>query len=60
VPNDIDSGNEADSESEKDIPDTSAMEPLVAYLDDSYSSNITKNDSEWIINENIAFDYSCV
>jgi len=37
---------------------TFAMEPIVAYLDDHNFNNSAKNDSEWAINENVAFDYS--
>jgi len=34
------------------------MESLVAYLDDSYCNNIAENDGEWVLSEDIDFDYS--
>ena len=58
LPDDIDSGNEANSESKEDISATFAMEPIVAYLNDHDCNDSTENDGEWVINENIAFDYS--
>ena len=33
LPDNVDSGNEADSKSEEDAPDTISVEPIVAYLD---------------------------
>jgi len=54
--NDLDSGNEADSESEEDTPATISMEPIVAYFDDFDCNNLAKNEGEWVLNENIAFD----
>jgi len=41
---DTDSGNEADSESEKDAPATFIMEPIVAYLEDPDCNNLGKNE----------------
>jgi len=58
LPNDIGSGNEADFKSEEDMPATLAMEPIVAYLNDPDCNNSTENDGEWVLNENIAFNYS--
>jgi len=58
LPDDIDSGNEANSESEEDMPATFTMEPTVAYLNDHDCNDFAENDDEWVINENIAFDYS--
>jgi len=47
--NDVDSGNEADLESEGDVPATFAMEPIVAYLNDHDCNDSTENDGEWVI-----------
>ena len=58
MPDDIDSGNETDSESKEDTPATFAMELIVAYLDDLNCNDPTKKEDEWVINENAAFDYS--
>jgi len=46
LPDDIDNGNEADSESEKETTATFVMEPLVANLDDLYCNNTIENDGE--------------
>ena len=58
MPDNVDSGNEADSESEEYAPAITSLEPVVAYLDDFDCNNPTKNKGEWVLNENIAFDYS--
>jgi len=55
---DINSGNQADSESEEDTPATFSMEPIIAYLDDPNCNDPAKNESEWVLNENVIFDYS--
>ena len=55
---DVDSGNEVSSESEEDMPATISIEPIVAYLNDHDCNNPTKNKGGWVLNENIAFDYS--
>ena len=34
------------------------MELIVAYLDDPDCNNLAENEGEWILNENVAFDYS--
>ena len=57
LPDDINSDNEADFESEEDTPATFAMESLVAYLDNPYC-NTTENDDECVLNEDVDFDYS--
>ena len=58
LPDDIDSGNQADFESEEDTLATFAMEPLVAYLDNPYCNNTVKNDDEWVLNKDVDFKYS--
>jgi len=58
LPDDIDSDNEVDSESKEDIPATFTMKPIVANLNDPDCNNSTKNNGEWVINDNVAFDYS--
>ena len=58
LPDDIDSGNEADSKSEEDMPATFSIEPIIAYLHYLDCNNSVENDGKWVINENVAFDYS--
>jgi len=55
---DIDSGNEADSESRDDLEVFFDEEPIIAYLNDPDCNNFTDNGDEWFLNENINFDYS--
>ena len=55
---DINSGNEVDSESEEDVPATISVEPIIVYLNNFDCKNLTENEGEWVLNENIAFDYS--
>jgi len=58
LPDDLDSGNKADSESEEDALDTLSIEPMVAYLNDYDCNDPAENKGKWILNENIAFNYS--
>jgi len=58
LPDDLDSGNGADSESEADAPTTISIKLIVAYLNDYDCNDPVENESEWILNKNIAFDYS--
>jgi len=46
-PNDVDSGIEADSESEEDVPATISIEPIVTYLNDFDCNNPAENEGEW-------------
>ena len=57
LPDDDDSGNEANSESERDTPATLACELIVACFNDPQCNNPSEDDDEWVINENVAFDY---
>ena len=57
---DINCSNEVDSKSEEDVPATISIKLTVVYLDDFDCNNSTENEGEWALNENIAFDYSCV
>ena len=57
LPDNIDSCSKADSESE-DVSATFSIEPIVAYLDDLDCNNLNENKGEWVLNENVAFDYS--
>jgi len=57
LPKDVDSGNEAVSEPKENTPATFAFKPIVAYLNDPECNNPTEDDGEWVINENIIFDY---
>ena len=56
-PNDIDSGNEADSESGEDPEVSFDEKPIVAYLNDPDCNNATDIGDEWFLNENVNFDY---
>ena len=58
LPNDVDSGNEVNSESEEDAPATFSIEPIVAFLNDPDCNYPTENEGEWILNKNIVFYYS--
>jgi len=58
LPDDIDSGGEVDSKSEEDAPATFALEPIVAYQNDPECNNHADDNGEWVINENVAFNYS--
>ena len=58
LPDDIDSGNEADSESGEDPEVSFDEEPIIAHFDNPDCNNFAKNDGEWVLNENINFDYS--
>ena len=50
LPNDINSGNEADSESGEDPEVSFDEEPIVAYLNDSDCNNSINNSDEWVLN----------
>ena len=56
LPDNNDSGNEADSESEEDMPATLVGEPMVACFNPQ-CNNPYENDDEWVINDNVCFDY---
>ena len=51
LPDNVDSGNETDSESEEDALVTISLEPIVAYLDDFYYNNPAENEGKWVLNE---------
>jgi len=57
LPDDDDSSNEADSESEGDTPVTLACEPIVTYFNNPQYNNPFGDDDEWVINENVILDY---
>jgi len=48
LPDDDDSGNEADSECEGDTPATPACEPIVVYFNDPQYNNPSEDDDEWV------------
>jgi len=52
-----DSGNVADSEPEEDAPTIFAFKPIVAYLNNPECNNPIESNDEWVINENVTFDY---
>ena len=47
LPDDIDSGNEADSKSEEDAPTTISIESIVTYLNDYDCNSQAENEGEW-------------
>ena len=57
MPDNDDSGNEADSEFEGDTSATLIAEPIVACFDNPQCNNPSEDDDEWVINDNISFDY---
>jgi len=57
LPDDDDSGNEADSESEADMPAILINEPIVVCLNNPQCNTPSEEEGEWVINDNISFDY---
>ena len=47
-----------DSESGDDLMVSFDEEPIIAYLNDPDCNNSIDNDGEWVLNENVNFDYS--
>jgi len=58
LPDDVDSGNKAYSESKENVPAIFSIKSIVAYLNDPDCNNPSENEGEWVLNENVAFDYS--
>ena len=58
LPDDIDSNNKVDSESRDDLEFSFDEEPSIAYLNDPDCNNSVDNGDEWVLNENVNFDYS--
>jgi len=52
-----DSGNEADSESEGDMPATLVGEPIIACFNNPQCNTPSEDEDEWVINDNVSFDY---
>ena len=46
LPDDVDSGNEADAEPEEDTPATLAYEPVVVYFNNPQCNNFSGDDDE--------------
>jgi len=57
LPDNDDSDNEADSESKGDMPATLVSEPIVACFNNPQCNNPSEDDDEWVINDNVFFDY---
>jgi len=57
LPDDIDNGNEVDSESGEDPIVSFDGKMIVAYLNDPDCNNSADNSDEWVPNENVNFDY---
>jgi len=56
-PDDDDSGNEADSESEADMPAILVSKPVIACFNNPQCNTLSEDEGEWVINDNISFDY---
>ena len=56
LPDNDDSDNEANLESEGHIPATLVGEPIIAYLNPQCNT-LSEEEDEWVINDNISFDY---
>ena len=56
LPDNDDSGNEADSKSEGDTPATLVGEPIIACFNPQ-CNNPSEDDDGWAINDNVTFDY---
>ena len=60
LPDDIGGGNKVNSESGEGPEVSYDKESIVAYLNDPDGNNFADNGDEWVLNENINFDYfSC-
>ena len=57
LPDDDESGNEADSESEGGMPAILIGEPIIACLNDPQCNIPPEEEGKWVINDNISFDY---
>ena len=57
MPDDDESGNEADSESETGIPAILIGEPIIACLNNPQCNTSSEDEGEWVINDNISFYY---
>ena len=57
LPDDDESGNETDSESEAGMPAILIGEPIIACLNNPLCNSPSEDEGEWVINDNISFDY---
>jgi len=57
LPDNDNSGNEADSESEADMPAILVGEPIIACFNNPQCNTPSEDEGEWVINDNISFDY---
>ena len=57
LPDNDDSGNEADSESETDMPATLVDEPVITCFNNLQCNPPSEDEGEWVINDNISFGY---
>jgi len=57
LPDNDDSCNEADSESEGDTPATLVSESIVACFNNPQCNNPSEDDAELVINDNVTFNY---
>ena len=49
LPDDDDSGNEADSESEADMPAILVSEPVIACFNNPQCNTLSEDEGEWVI-----------
>jgi len=57
LPDNDDTDNEADSESETDMPAILISEPIIACFNNLQCNTPSEDEGEWVINDNISFDY---
>jgi len=57
LPDNNDSDNEADSESEANMPAILVSEPIIACFNNLQCNTPSEDEVEWVINDNISFDY---
>ena len=53
LPDDDDNGNEADSESEADVPSILINEPIITCLNNPQCNTPSEDEGEWVVNDNI-------
>ena len=57
MPDEDESGNEADLESEAGMLAILIVEPIIACLNNPQCNTPSEDEGEWVINDNISFDY---
>ena len=57
LPDNDNSDNEPNSESERGMPATLTGEPIIACFNNPQCNTPSEDEGEWVINDNISFDY---